>query len=54
MILLAYARAGVIVAIIGIFMFGISGLFGGGWEWRQMDRYLQWHGDSTDEGQGQA
>ena len=33
--------AGLIVAVIGIAMFGIGGLFGGGWERRQVDRYLE-------------
>jgi 2TM domain len=45
--------AGLIVAIIGVAMFGVSGLFGGNWEKRQMDRYLERHGDSTGEGQDQ-
>jgi hypothetical protein len=45
--------AGVIVAIIGISMFGISALFGGDWERREMDKYLQRHGDSTEKERGQ-
>jgi polyferredoxin len=32
--------AGVIVAVIGIAMFGVGGLFGAGWERRQVDSYL--------------
>jgi polyferredoxin len=32
--------AGLIVAVIGIAMFGLGGLFGGDWERRQVDRYL--------------
>jgi polyferredoxin len=33
--------AGVIVALVGVAMFGLGGLFGGDWERRQIDRYLQ-------------
>jgi polyferredoxin len=33
--------AGLIVAVIGIAMFGLGGLFGGDWERRQVDRYLE-------------
>lgn len=36
--------AGVIVAVIGIAMFGLRGLFGDDWERRQIDRYLQRRG----------
>jgi putative flippase GtrA len=36
--------AGVIVALIGVAMFGLGGLFGGDWERRQIDRYLQRRG----------
>ena len=36
--------AGVIVAVIGIAMFGLGGLFGADWERRQVDRYLQRRG----------
>ena len=36
--------AGVIVAVIGIAMFGLGGLFGRDWERRQIDRYLQRRG----------
>jgi putative flippase GtrA len=46
--------AGIIVAIIGIAMFGVSGLFSRDWERRQVDRYLERHGDSTDEERGQG
>ena len=38
--------AGVIVAVIGIAMFGVSGLFGGDWERRQVDRYLDRRGEN--------
>jgi hypothetical protein len=33
--------AGLIVALIGLAMFGLGGLFGGDWERRQIDRYLE-------------
>jgi fatty acid desaturase len=33
--------AGIIVLIIGLSMLGLGGLFGGGWQQRQMDRYLE-------------
>jgi hypothetical protein len=33
--------AGLIVAVIGIAMFGIGGLFGADWERRQVDKYLE-------------
>jgi TctA family transporter len=33
--------AGLIVAVLGIAMFGIGGLFGADWERRQVDRYLE-------------
>jgi hypothetical protein len=46
--------AGVIVAVIGIAMFGIGGLFGGDWERRQMDTYLQRRGPEEDSGNAQA
>jgi putative flippase GtrA len=42
--------AGVLVAIIGIAMFGVTGLFGGDWERRQVDKYLQQHGGQKNEG----
>jgi hypothetical protein len=45
--------AGVIVAIIGISMFGVSGLFGGDWQRRQMDKYLERHPRADEEGTGQ-
>jgi polyferredoxin len=32
------------VAITAVVLFGIGGLFGAGWERRQVDRYLQRHG----------
>jgi hypothetical protein len=35
---------GIGVAITGIALFGIGGLFGPDWEKRQVDRYLQRHG----------
>jgi two-component system, LytTR family, sensor kinase len=34
------------VAVVAIVIFGIGGLFGAGWERRQVDRYLDRHGDS--------
>jgi 2TM domain len=37
--------AGLIVAVIGIAMFGIGGLFGPDWERRQVDRYLERHSE---------
>jgi TctA family transporter len=37
--------AGVIVAVIGIAMFGLGGLFGGDWEQRQVDKYLERRGE---------
>jgi polyferredoxin len=43
--------AGVIVAVIGIAMFGVSGLFGGGWEQRQVDRYLDRRGRGENDTQ---
>jgi hypothetical protein len=33
--------AGVIVAIIGLSMFGVSGLFGGDWQSREEEKYLR-------------
>ncbi len=44
--------AGIIVGIIGLVMFGVRGLFGAEWERRQVDRYLDAHGGSSDEQQG--
>jgi 2TM domain len=35
--------AGLIAVIVGLFMFGFSGLFGADWERRQMDKYLDRH-----------
>jgi 2TM domain len=46
--------AGVFVAIIGIAMFGVSGLFGGDWERRQTERYLERHRDPQDEERGRG
>jgi hypothetical protein len=46
--------AGVIVAVIGIAMFGIGGLFGADWERRQVDRYLQRRGPEDNGGHAQA
>ena len=43
--------SGIIVAIIGISMFGISGLFGVDWERRQIDKYLQRRGESPGQGE---
>lgn len=41
--------AGVIVAIIGLSMFGFGGLFGGDWERRQTERYLEQHPGPEDK-----
>lgn len=46
--------AGVFVAIIGIAMFGVSGLFGGDWERSQTERYLERHRDPQDEERGRG
>jgi hypothetical protein len=45
--------AGIIVLIIGLSMFGIGGLFGAGWQQRQMDRYLEQHRGPDDPTSGQ-
>jgi TctA family transporter len=37
---------GVAVAVVAVVMFGIGGLFGTGWERRQVERYLDRQGDS--------
>ena len=37
--------AGLIVTVIGIAMFGLGGLFGGDWEQRQVDKYLERRGE---------
>jgi hypothetical protein len=37
--------AGLIVAVIGIAMFGIGGLFPADWERRQLDKYLERRGE---------
>jgi hypothetical protein len=37
---------GIAVAVVAIVLLGIGGLFGVGWERRQVDRYLDRHGDS--------
>jgi hypothetical protein len=34
---------GIVVAITAIVLLGVGGLFGVGWEQRQIDRYLQQH-----------
>jgi polyferredoxin len=41
--------AGLIVAVIGIAMFGLGGLFGGDWERRQVDRYLERRSSSEND-----
>jgi 2TM domain len=46
--------AGLIVAVIGIAMFGLGGLFGGDWERRQVDRYLERRGPEDNGGHAQA
>jgi hypothetical protein len=48
-VLLATLGAGVIVAIIGLSMFGVSGLFGGDWQRREEEKYIRRHG-STETG----
>jgi len=40
--------AGLIVAVIGIAMFGVAGLFGPDWERRQIDAYLDRNRDPDD------
>jgi 2TM domain len=42
--------AGVIVAVIGLTTFGVSGLFGSEWEGRQVARYLERQGPSANGG----
>jgi hypothetical protein len=39
---------------VGVFvaMFGVTGLFGGDWERRQVDKYLQQHGGERNGGEG--
>jgi 2TM domain len=37
--------AGLIVAVIGVAMFGLGGLLGADWERRQVDRYVERRGD---------
>ena len=46
--------AGLIVAVIGIAMFGIGGLFGADWEQRQVDKYLQRRGPGDNSANAQA
>jgi TctA family transporter len=46
--------AGLIVAVIGIAMFGISGLFPADWEQRQIDRYLERRDPGENGGNAQA
>jgi TctA family transporter len=46
--------AGLIVAVIGIAMFGIGGLLGSDWERRQVDRYLQRRHPGENSGNAQA
>jgi hypothetical protein len=36
--------AGLIVVLIGFFMFGLNGLFGADWERRQIDKYIERRG----------
>lgn len=45
---------GIIVAIIGIAMFGVSGLFGGDWERREEEKYLKRRGGTGDGPQNQG
>jgi 2TM domain len=42
--------AGLIVAVIGIAMFGLGGLFGADWEQQQVDKYLERRGPEDDGG----
>ena len=46
--------AGLIVAVIGIAMFGIGGLFPADWERRQVDRYLERQGPGENGGNAQT
>ena len=46
--------AGLIVAVIGIAMFGIGGLFPADWERRQVDKYLERRGPEDNGGNAQA
>jgi TctA family transporter len=46
--------AGLIVAVIGVAMFGIGGLFGADWERRQVDKYLERRGPEDNGGHAQA
>jgi TctA family transporter len=46
--------AGLIVAVIGIAMFGIGGLFPADWERRQVDRYLERRGPGENGGTAQT
>jgi TctA family transporter len=38
---------GLVVAVVGIGMFGLGSLFGADWERRQIDKYLQRHADDS-------
>jgi TctA family transporter len=46
--------AGLIVAVIGIAMFGIGGLFGADWERQQVDKYLERRGPGDNSENAQA
>jgi hypothetical protein len=46
--------AGLIVAVIGIAMFGIGGLFPADWERRQVDKYLERRGQGDNGGNAQT
>ena len=46
--------AGLIVAVIGIAMFGVGGLFAADWERRQVDRYLERRDSGENGGNAQA
>ena len=41
LVLLADVRTGIAVAITGIVLLGIGGLFGADWERREIDKYLE-------------
>jgi 2TM domain len=43
---------GIGVAITGIVLLGIGGLFGADWERREMDKYLRRRGDEPDDSPG--
>jgi 2TM domain len=46
--------AGLIVAVIGLALFGFGALLGDDWERRQVDRYLERHGQAVDGDDAEA